>query len=266
MIKTDQIVPIAELLKRQAQNLPDKTAYSDDRRSITFAELDRATRNLATHFRANGLEDGGSVAIWLPNGVEWVIACLAAVRARGIAVPVSHVSTDDEARYRLDDAQCVIALATPEHAGALSQMAQQFPALRTQIIVGGTADDGLVFEALCEMPAPGIVLAPDDIDGCSYIVYTSGTTGRPKGVMLSSRAMLWATAACWAPILGYGEHDRVLSPLPMFHVFSLTIAVLSPLATGASAHVMDRFSVHRPFELLMSGQFTVGPAGPTMLR
>ncbi|MCB1482225.1 MAG: AMP-binding protein [Rhodobiaceae bacterium] len=267
MIQTDLIVPIAELLERQAQRFPDKVAYSDARRSITYGELDKATHNLATHFRAFGLKDNGAVAIWLPNCVEWVIVCLAAVRARGMAVPISYDATGSEVGYRLEDAGCAIVVTREERAPVLSEMADSMYVPQTRIFLGtDQAGGGHDFDALCASPAPGVTLEPDDIDVCSYIVYTSGTTGRPKGVMLSSRALLWATAACWAPILGYGEHDRVLSPLPMFHVFSLTIAVLSPLATGASAHVMDRFSVHTAIDLLKSGGFTFVPAVPTMFH
>ena len=122
------------------------------------------------------------------------------------------------------------------------------------------------FHSLCALPAQGVELTPDDLDVCSSIFYTSGTTGQPKGVMVSSRRLLWSTAACWAPILNIDENDRVLTPLPMFHIFSQTVAVLTPLATGASAHVMDRFSVRGAIELLRNGNFTFFPAVPTMFH
>ncbi|MFN0263727.1 class I adenylate-forming enzyme family protein [Tepidamorphus sp. 3E244] len=267
MIRTELIAPISELLERQAKRFPDKVAFSDARREITYGELNEATRNLATQLRANGLKDGGSVAIWLPNCVEWAIICLAAVRARGKAVPVSYDAKLGEVSYRLKDSESVVIVTRDERVGEFAQLDANGPVVpKTRVLLGDAGDNGLDFNALCDKPTDGIELEPDDIDVCSYIVYTSGTTGQPKGVMLSSRAMLWATAGCWAPILGYGENDRVLSPLPMFHVFSLSIAVLSPVATGASVHVMDRFSVHTCIDLLKTGKFNFVPAVPTMFH
>lgn len=267
MIRRDLIAPIADLLDRQAQRFPDKVAFSDARRSITYAELNEATRNLATHLRAQGLQDGDTVAIWLPNCVEWVIACLAAICARGTAVPISFVATRAEVGYRFEDAQSVAVVTMAEQSPVLSEMAgkNHVPSIRV-LIGGGTVGGQLGFAEHCAAPAPGVALEPDDIDACSYIFYTSGTTGQPKGVMLSSRRLLWSTAACWAPILGFNENDKLLTPLPMFHVYAMTIAVLTPLATGASAHVMDRFSVSTAIDLLKSGEFTFFPAVPTMFH
>lgn len=295
MIRSDLIAPIGELLERQARRFADKVAFSDARRSITYGELDAATRNLATHFRDRGLDDGGSVAIWLPNSVEWVVACLAAIRARGIAVPISFDATPSEAGYRLADAQCSIVITKPERDSVLAQMGDSAQTVKVRILTGGKEEgapapgnggvmgglqaltsrflgsgraesDPDELDRLCAAPVEGVELAPDDLDVCSSIFYTSGTTGQPKGVMVSTRRLLWSTAACWAPILDMDENDRVLTPLPMFHIFSQTVAVLTPLATGASAHLMDRFSVSAAIDLLKSGRFTFFPAVPTMFH
>lgn len=267
MIRTDLIAPIAELLERQAARFPNKVGYRDDARSITWAGLEEATRNLATQLRANGFAPGDTAGIWMPNGVDWVIACLSIVRAGGTAVPIPWDSSQSEALYRLDDAECTFAFADGERVAALERIAAQSGVAPRLVVRGAARPEGaLDFAALLAAPAAGVALAPDDIEGCSYIVYTSGTTGRPKGVRLSSRALLWATAACWTPILGYEAEDVVLSPLPLFHSYALTIAVLSPLATGATVQVMERFSTKRALELLRTGDFTLMPGVPTMFH
>ena len=105
-----------------------------------------------------------------------------------------------------------------------------------------------------------------DIDRASFILYTSGTTGRAKGVLLSVRGMLWIAAACWAPICGLSERDVVLSPLPLFHSYALNLSVLGVLATGASEHIMTNFSPRQTLELLQTGRYSVFPGVPTMFH
>ncbi len=112
----------------------------------------------------------------------------------------------------------------------------------------------------------GAALDPADIDRSSFIIYTSGTTGRAKGVLLSIRGMLWIAAACWAPICDLGENDVVLSPLPLFHSYALNLSVLSVLATGASEHILERFSPQQVLELLQTGKYSLFPGVPTMFH
>jgi long-chain acyl-CoA synthetase len=100
----------------------------------------------------------------------------------------------------------------------------------------------------------------------AYILYTSGTTGRPKGVKLTVHGMLWVTAACWGPITGFCERDTVLSPLPLFHSYALNLSVLSILAAGASEYIMERFSTGEAVRLLKTGEFTYFPGVPTMFH
>ena len=268
MIRTDIIAPVAELLERQAGRFPDKVAFADAARTITYRELERAVGNLATQFRARGVSRGKTVALWLPNSVDWVVACLATVRAGGISVPISFEATQGEVAYRLEDSGADVIVTSPARAELLSSIAEggAHPALVVLTGDGPPQGGALSFAELCAAAAAGIGLEPDDIDRTSYIIYTSGTTGRAKGVLLTTRGMLWVTAACWAPILGLGEDDRVLSALPLFHSYALNIAVLGILATGASEFLMEKFSTQGAMDLLQKGDFTIVPGVPTMFH
>ena len=106
----------------------------------------------------------------------------------------------------------------------------------------------------------------DDLDATAFVVYTSGTTGRAKGVMLTQRSMLRVNAACWVPIAGLSGEDHVLSPLPLFHSYALNVSVLAILATGARESIMDRFSTTAVAARLGRGGFTVRPGVPTMFH
>lgn len=267
MIRTDLIAPVSVLLARQAERFPAKVAFSDAQRAITYGDLEVQTRNLATGLRAHGLSEGGTVALWLPNSVNWVVGCLAIVRAGGICVPISFDATHAEAGYRLEDAACTLVVTCPGKLSALDAIAESGPAPGLRIVTDGAVDaPDQSFETMCATTAHDVALPPDDIDQVGYIVYTSGTTGRAKGVKLTTRGMLWVTAACWAPIAGLGPEDRVLSPLPLFHSYALNLSVLSILATGASEHIMERFSTQGVIGHLSDADFTFLPGVPTMFH
>ena len=254
MIRTDLIAPIGELLRRQAAALGERIAYEDARRAVTYAALDRRTAALAGRLQAMGLEPGGTVALVLPNSVAWVEACFAILRAGGIAVPVSHDATDPELAYRLEDAACRFVIASPARAETIR-------GLTAAPLLSPDADGDYP-----PFPDPPVPRDPDDLDATAFIVYTSGTTGRAKGVMLTLRGMLWVNAACWVPIAGLSPDDRVLSPLPLFHSYALNLSVLAILATGAREYILERFSASAIAALLAREHFTLLPGVPTMFH
>ena len=264
MIRTEMIAPVAVLLARRAVQTPQKIAFSDAHRSLTWHEVAIQSRNLAGHLRDLGLCDGQSVAVWMPNGVDFVLACLAIVQAGGVAVPIALDSSAPEVAYRLEDSAAAFVIVPADRAGVMTEIHAALCAPPRSIVAGGGQGGNL--ETLFATAPATTGLPPDDIDRVAYIVYTSGTTGRPKGVELCTRSLLWVTAACWAPILGMGPDDIVLSPLPLFHSFALSITILGPLASGASMHVMERFSTHTALDLLRSGRFTFMPGVPTMFH
>ncbi|MGH7040668.1 MAG: class I adenylate-forming enzyme family protein [Acetobacteraceae bacterium] len=277
MIHTDLIAPVGALLRRQASARGDRIAYEDARRSVTYAALERRTAALAVLLQEMGLRMGQSVALLLPNSVAWVEACLAILRAGGVVVPISYDATEPEIGYRLADADCRVAITTEAGARRIAGLMPAAAAGGGMILTGETGDFAVAAERTNDvMPdgaTPGDATSdgatprdPDDLDATAFIVYTSGTTGRAKGVMLSLRGMLWVNAACWVPIAGLSAEDHVLSPLPLFHSYALNLSVLAIMATGARAYIMERFSTTEMAALLARGTFTVLPGVPTMFH
>jgi acyl-CoA synthetase (AMP-forming)/AMP-acid ligase II len=268
MLRTEMIVPIHVLLQRHSKERPDKLAYRDQHRSVTYGELDRATKNLAGHFIELGVKPGDAVSIWLPNSVAWVEACFAVARAGAIAVPISYDATEPEAIYRLTDARCRLLITTDERAAQLSVSKPDLPDLKTTILVarGSVPGQGKRYADLLQKKSNQLPIDPDSIDAPAFIVYTSGTTGRAKGVILTLRGMLWVVAACWAPIAQLSEKDYVLSPLPLFHSYALNLSVLGILATGASEYILEKYSTADCLRLLKSEPVTFFPGVPTMFH
>lgn len=268
MIHTELIAPVSELLARHASARPAKVAFRDSRSSVTYARLAADTANLAGHLQDAGVEPGDSVALFLPNSVEWVEACFATVRAGGISVPISYEATAPEVMYRLDDARCKVIITTDERADLVASIMTQCACVKTLILVdrGNNRLPGTRFSELRDTMPKSLPRDATDIGTPSFIIYTSGTTGRAKGVLLSQQSMLWVTAACWAPIAGLNENDSLLSPLPLFHSYALNLSVLSVLAVGASEYIVEKFSTSEAMKLLKSGEFTLFPGVPTMFH
>ena len=268
MLQTDLIAPVPELLRRHARERGAKFAYRDAHSQVTYAELLDHTGRIAGHLADNGVESGDTVAIMLPNSVQWVEACFGITRGGAIGVPISYDSSEPEIAYRLGDAICKAVFTTAERADLFVKLQRGAPNLKTLIVVdrGSSSAKALRYRDLIGKAASSAPRDPPLMHEPSYILYTSGTTGRAKGVKLTVHGMLWVAAACWGPITGLGERDTVLSPLPLFHSYALNLSVLSILATGASEYIMERFSTGEAVRLLKTGEFTYFPGVPTMFH
>jgi acyl-CoA synthetase (AMP-forming)/AMP-acid ligase II len=268
MLHTDLIAPIPVLLKRQAAARGSKTAYRDAQSSVTYAELLDRTGRLAGHLADSGIAPNDTVAIMLPNSVQWIEACFAITRAGAIAVPISYDATESEIAYRLTDANCKAVFTTGERDDLFARLKSQAPNLKTPIVTdrGQCSADALPYARLISSEAKSAPRDPASLHEPMYILYTSGTTGRAKGVQLTVHGMLWVAAACWAPITGLSEKDTVLSPLPLFHSYALNLSVMTILATGATEYIMEKFSTSEAVRLLKTGAFTYFPGVPTMFH
>ena len=266
MLHVDLIAPIAKLLDRHAKERPEQVAYWDSSRAITYAQLASNTAAIAANFTKAGVREGDRIAIYLPNGVDWIEACLAGLRAGAVIVPISFEAVEGEISYRLTDASCGTVITTSAKKDLIAKITRDTGISLEMIYAGGEAPQGGLSMTDLATGAGAAPLDPDDIDRSSFIIYTSGTTGRAKGVLLSLRSMLWIAAACWSPIGELSAKDVVLSPLPLFHSYGLNLSVLSVLAIGASEHIMEKFSPQQALELLQSGKYTVFPGVPTMFH
>jgi acyl-CoA synthetase (AMP-forming)/AMP-acid ligase II len=268
MLHTDLIAPIPELLRRHAAARGGKCAYRDVHGEVTYAELLDRTGRLAGHLADAGIAPGDTIAIMLPNSVAWVESSFAITRAGAIGVPISYDASEAEISYRLADADCKAVITTGERGDLFAKLKSTAPNLKTLIVTdrGACNAEALQYNKLISTQPQSTPRDPPLLHETAYILYTSGTTGRAKGVRLTVHGMLWVTAACWAPITGLSERDTVLSPLPLFHSYALNLSVMSILATGATEYIMERFSTSEAVRLLKTGEFTYFPGVPTMFH
>ncbi|CUW25360.1 type I polyketide synthase [Streptomyces reticuli] len=299
-MRSDLVTPLAVTLHEHALRIPEKVAFADDRRAVTYAELEARTRRLAGHLVRLGLRRGDRVALCLGNSVAMVEGYLAVVRAGGIGVPVNPRSAPAELEYLLADSGARFALAGASSAGTflhgVSPHGGSPEGVPPQgVVAEGTVPEGAIPEGAprqgvssavpdmtvlvagtTDVPAgahaydelavtdPGTP-APDDLglDEVAWMFYTSGTTGRPKGVLSTQRNCLWSVAASYVPIPDLRQDDRVLWPLPLFHSLSHIACVLSVTSVGATARITDGSSADDVLDLLRTERATFLAGVPT---
>ncbi|NMM92501.1 hypothetical protein B2J88_51145, partial [Rhodococcus sp. SRB_17] len=234
-----------------ARERGDKVAFFDRHREITYRELERSTARLAGHLRSFDVRDGAPVLICMGNRIEFIESCLAAVRAGLMAVPINPRSTDVELNHYLADSAATIVITDPQRASKFDGIDDLHPI----ILPGDTA-----------VGDPAFMRATTRFDEPAWMLYTSGTTGAPKGVVSTERAAMWAVGVSYASVLEMTPNDRVLWPLPLYHSLSHHFGILSVIAVGASAGILSDFSSEDVLAALRTKQFTLMATVPTMVQ
>ncbi|WP_410641676.1 SDR family NAD(P)-dependent oxidoreductase [Amycolatopsis sp. lyj-346] len=264
MLRTELIRPLPELIRAHADRFGGKTAFRDARRSVTYAQLELRTRRIAGHLAELRLHPGERAAMFLGNCVEVVESYLAITRASAIGVPLNPQATDAELAYLLADSGARVVITEPSRVEQVRRVTRGNEDVRI-VVTGPEAPDGdLWFEAFAGTdPATP---ARDDLglDDLAWMLYTSGTTGKPKGVLSTQRSCLWSVAACYVPVPGLSSADRVLWPLPLYHSLSHIACVLSVTAVGATARIVDGFAADDVLDALREESSTFLAGVPTM--
>lgn len=217
---TDSIL-LHELITTSAARSPDARAVTAGAASLTYAELDAEVRRVAAAFIELGLVRGGRVGVYLEKRFEMVVACLAAAAAGGVFVPVNPLLKPRQVAFVLRDCAASLLVTSPERLGTLAGALDDCPALARVIVTGATAVAGAAavpggrpvhaWAALDGGPSRGRRVIDNDM---TAILYTSGSTGHPKGVVLSHRNMV-AGAKSVASYLGNHADDTLLAALPL---------------------------------------------------
>jgi long-chain acyl-CoA synthetase len=236
---------LAELVRSAARRRPAAPAIVAGDQRLSWAELDATVDRSAAGYVARGLARGDRVAIQLPNGLDWLRAALGALRAGLVVVPVNTAYTDPELDYVLSDSGAGLFVAATERS----------PVAGVPICVGPPEGDGPPPEVAVDPAAP------------SFLAYTSGTTGRPRGAILTAAALRANQEQCLAmtppPVR---EDDRVLLVLPLFHVYGLNSGFGLVAATGACAILQETFDPRASLRVMAEEQVTAVPGAPPMYQ
>ena len=250
---------LGSILQAGADSRPTHPAIRLGERTVSYAELDRAARGVASSLRARGIEPGETVAILVPNLPEFTIAYFGILYAGCTVVPLNVLLSAPELTYHLEDSKARLLIAHPLFGEAVRAGASE--AGVPVVWVGGEGEDGVEAMASAD-PVPA--LYPTSPADTAVILYTSGTTGRPKGAELTHSNLLINCAVVVPRLVPLGVDDVTLATLPLFHSFGQTCIQNTSIALGATFTLLPRFTPDEALEIMERDRVTVFAGVPTM--
>ena len=265
---------LPQVVAESAVTYGDRVAITDGDVALTYAELDRARIRSARAFLAAGLEKGDRIAIWAPNIYQWIIAAIGAQSVGGVLVPLNTRLKGAEAAYILRASGARLLFTVDEFLGVnypeLLQ-GQDLPALEQRVLLSGecpgcsTWDDFLMAgesvsaEAVARSAA---ALSPDDI---LDILFTSGTTGAPKGVVTCHGQNI-RTFETWSATVGLRSDDNYLIINPFFHSFGYKAGWLAAIIRGARMLPVKTFDLDEVLAVIPRERISMIPGPPTIYQ
>lgn len=238
---------LADIPFLQARRVPDEPALRSEDGDFTYRGLwDRVARFAA--FVAARAGAGARVGILLPNAPEHVVCYFGAIAAGAVAVPINYRLAPPEVGYVLKDCAAAILVTTGAQHEKLAALPEA-ASVKAFVVVDGAPAGAVTFQAALAERRPvtePAAVSPGDV---ACLLYTSGTTGFPKGAMISHANALFNAASC-ERTLGYREDDVGLVTLPLFHVTALHSQVVALLALGATVVLQPEYDTRRMLELV----------------
>ena len=222
---------VDQILRETVARTPQAEALVDGERRFTYAELDRAVDNVAANLTARGLRPGDRVALLLGNRAEFAFALFGAIRAGGVVVPLNTREQKPEIAFNVENSGAAALIFESALADRIPDAAS-VPSLRLSVSVGDDIPGVVPFSALLREAAP-LAPVPVEEEATVVILYTSGTTGKPKGAMLTQMSMVMS-AMHYAFCLGLGAGDRALMAVPATHVTGLVAILLAMVRSGGA--------------------------------
>ncbi|MEU6660584.1 FadD3 family acyl-CoA ligase [Streptomyces sp. NPDC046821] len=274
---------VPELVRAAAERYGEREAVVEGRTRITYEELGERVERAAAACIASGVEPGDRVGVWAPNTLDWIVSALGAVTAGAVLVPLNTRFKGSEAAYVLARSRAKLLFVTGTFLGtsyvaSLRRADVELPLLEQVVVLADTAPDtpaddgGRVWRTWKDFLAGGESVSGEtvraraaaiDPGSPSDIIFTSGTTGRPKGAVIT-HAQTLRGYGIWADLAGLREGDRYLIVNPFFHTFGYKAGIITCLMRGATMVPQPVFNVDTVLANIAAERISVLPGPPTL--
>ncbi len=276
MTTAPQTLPqtLPQVIRQAAARFPQRSAIVDGPQTITYADLAQRSEDLARALLAQGVQVGDRVAVWAPNQAEWILAACGALMAGAVLVPINTRMKGAEAADILERCRARVLFCAGEFLGTYypAMLDGMRPATLARIVIlGGAAQRGSEL-GWQDFLAAGTTVAPAQVhareaalgpDSTADLMFTSGTTGRPKGVMAAHAPTIRAFSE-WARVVGLEEGARYLIINPFFHSFGYKAGWVAAFLRGATVYPQQVFDADAVLSRIAADRISFLPGPPTL--
>lgn len=261
---------LAVALEERARRTPGKTAVILDSMRLNYAELNGAANKIAGGLVKLGVRPGAKVALMLPNTPHFVMCYYAILKAGATVVPLNVLFKHHEVEYHLEDSDAVALIAWEGFLGEAAPGFRMVDACRSLIVAqapGSTIalpDEAIALGSLLAENPPAFGTIQTMPDDTAVILYTSGTTGRPKGAELTHANMFLNATISSDKLLNISAETIGLATLPLFHSFGQTCVMNSIIYAGGTMTLLPRFEPQKALEVMARDRVTYFAGVPTM--
>jgi len=255
---------ICEMLKSTARMYPDKTAVIFLGQEYSYAELIEKIDSLAQGLAAQGIKKGDWVMELIPNGLDLILTHFAVIQLGAIVVPLNVMYRSHEINYigKTTGAKAIVAETDLWKASA-EEIRRELAELKTVILIGKEMEGAISYQSLLGYGSKFSSSEDVSFDDIASVIFTSGTTGRPKGATQSHRSILSNVYGC-IDKNKFSKEDRFLCALPLFNNFALNVVMMSCFTIGGTLIVVDRFDSNKVLEEVGRCSATYFAGTPTM--
>ncbi len=263
----DRPLNLAQLLQNTANRVGDQTGLIDATITLSYHQLLSASGNIASALDSTyGIRKGDRVALILRNSYEYVISLLALARLGAMAVPLNTALKGAELAFPLSDSGATLVIVEPDLSSLILANSSAIGGVKHVFVTGDQPVSGSIpFAELLKATSHVPIETSIAEDDGAVILYTSGTTGRPKGALLSHKNIIASAMNCAHLAALRAERDKMLIVAPLFHITGLALALYAGVYAGVPIVLSKRFKTTDMLETIRKQQITAMQAVPTMI-
>ncbi len=257
---------LTDIIQNNANKFYKKKAIVFDKRIINYGQLSEYVDKIASGLMDSKVKKGSKVALLLKNSPEFIISYFAILKCASIVVPLNYMFKEEELKYILEDSGCCCIITSSEFVSILKRIRLRVDKLKYIFVVDKKVENTIEFPFFSDNNLKSKDYSCVHENEIASILYTSGTTGRPKGVMLTHKNLVTNAKSC-VKAIKINKRDKFLCFLPMFHSFTWTVCVLIPLYLSSTIFILKSVSpFSKVIKSVIKNRITIFVAIPAVYK